>query len=61
MCRGPCLLDELRVPPLRLPADNGASILVDGTSCSAPTFSGMISLINDRRIAVGKSSLGYLN
>jgi tripeptidyl-peptidase-1 len=32
-----------------------------GTSASAPVFGGMISLINDHRIANGKSPLGFLN
>jgi tripeptidyl-peptidase I len=35
--------------------------LVAGTSCSSPIFASIISLINDRRIAAGKSSLGFLN
>jgi len=34
---------------------------VDGTSCSAPTFSGIVSLLNDARISAGKRPLGYLN
>lgn len=34
---------------------------VDGTSCSAPTFSAIVSLLNDVRFAAGKSSLGFLN
>lgn len=34
---------------------------VDGTSCSAPTFAGIVSLINDARLNVGKSTLGFLN
>ncbi|CAK5269875.1 unnamed protein product [Mycena citricolor] len=34
---------------------------VSGTSCSSPTFASVIGLINDRRIAAGKSSLGFLN
>lgn len=32
-----------------------------GTSASAPTFAGLISLINEQRLAVGRSALGYLN
>jgi hypothetical protein len=32
-----------------------------GTSCAAPTFSGVISLLNDLRLAAGKSALGFLN
>ena len=32
-----------------------------GTSCAAPTASGVIALINDARLAAGKSTLGFLN
>lgn len=32
---------------------------VDGTSCSTPTFSAIVSLLNDVRFAAGKSSLGF--
>ena len=39
----------------------GVSIPVDGTSCAAPTFSGVVSLLNDYRLKNGKSTLGYLN
>ncbi len=34
---------------------------VDGTSCSAPIFSGMVSSMNEQRMKAGKSPLGYLN
>ena len=34
---------------------------VDGTSCSSPVFSSIVSLINDALIAEGKSPLGFLN
>ena len=34
---------------------------VDGTSCSAPTFSAIVSLLNDLRFQAGKSALGFLN
>jgi tripeptidyl-peptidase-1 len=34
---------------------------VDGTSCAAPTFTGIISLLNDARATLGKKPLGYLN
>ncbi len=34
---------------------------VDGTSCSSPTLASIISLLNDRLIAAGKSPLGFLN
>jgi tripeptidyl-peptidase-1 len=39
----------------------GELISVDGTSASAPTFGGMLSLINARRKAAGKSSVGFIN
>ncbi|PBK67922.1 family S53 protease-like protein [Armillaria solidipes] len=39
----------------------GVGYLVDGTSCSSPIFASVISLINDRLIAAGKSVLGFLN
>jgi subtilase family serine protease len=34
---------------------------VDGTSCSAPTFAGMISLLNGALLDHGKAPLGFLN
>lgn len=34
---------------------------VAGTSCSAPTMAGVISLLNDIRLGAGKSPLGFLN
>ena len=33
----------------------------DGTSASAPVFAGVVSLLNDARLAAGKSPLGFLN
>ena len=39
----------------------GANYLIYGTSASAPTFSSVISLLNDYRISQGQSSLGFLN
>ncbi|KAG8735912.1 hypothetical protein FRC10_010012 [Ceratobasidium sp. 414] len=33
----------------------------DGTSAAAPTFAGVIALLNDYRISQGKSTLGWLN
>jgi len=35
--------------------------VVDGTSCSCPTFAGIVGLLNSFQIARGKSRLGYLN
>jgi tripeptidyl-peptidase-1 len=35
--------------------------LVDGTSCATPTFSGVLALVNDARLAAGKPALGFLN
>jgi tripeptidyl-peptidase-1 len=34
---------------------------VGGTSASAPIFASIIALINEQRIAAGKSTLGFLN
>merc|ERR1712196_267943 len=34
---------------------------VDGTSASAPSFAGMVSLMNARRKAAGLTTLGFLN
>eukprot|EP00939_MAST-03C_sp_MAST-3C-sp1_P000047 g47.t1 len=34
---------------------------VAGTSCAAPTASGVIALLNDARLQAGKPTLGYLN
>jgi tripeptidyl-peptidase-1 len=32
-----------------------------GTSCSAPIIGGFITLINEQRINVGKSTVGFIN
>jgi tripeptidyl-peptidase-1 len=40
---------------------NGRNEQVSGTSCSAPIFGGIISLLNNNRLSSGKSSLGFLN
>ncbi|KZT58500.1 subtilisin-like protein [Calocera cornea HHB12733] len=34
---------------------------VDGTSCSAPTFASIITLLNDALVRAGKPTLGFLN
>jgi tripeptidyl-peptidase-1 len=34
---------------------------VGGTSCATPTFSGIISLLNDLRLSKGEATLGFLN
>ena len=34
---------------------------VGGTSASTPLFAGLVSLLNDARMAAGKPALGYLN
>ena len=39
----------------------GSQIPVDGTSCSTPTFGGIVSLLNDIRLQHGKKTLGFLN
>ncbi|KAN0025094.1 hypothetical protein ACTFIV_009510 [Dictyostelium citrinum] len=37
------------------------TISVDGTSCSSPSIAAMFSLINDKLLNAGKSTLGFLN
>lgn len=39
----------------------GSSRLVSGTSASAPIFASIISLINEQRLAAGKSTVGFVN
>ncbi|KAI0046855.1 family S53 protease [Auriscalpium vulgare] len=39
----------------------GSAVSVDGTSCASPIFASVVSLLNDRLIAAGKSPLGFLN
>ncbi|KAH9073470.1 subtilisin-like protein [Lactarius deliciosus] len=41
--------------------DDNESYLVEGTSCSAPTVAGIISLLNDYRLANNRRPLGFLN
>ncbi|XHF98877.1 Tripeptidyl-peptidase sed2, variant 2 [Aspergillus wentii] len=41
--------------------DKGALGEVDGTSASAPTFAGVIALLNDARLRDNKKTLGFLN
>jgi len=39
----------------------GRWLTVDGTSASAPSFAGIVSLLNSRRKAAGLTTLGFLN
>jgi tripeptidyl-peptidase-1 len=41
--------------------DKGDDTLVGGTSAAAPTFAGVIALLNSARLEAGKSPLGFLN
>jgi tripeptidyl-peptidase-1 len=41
--------------------NGGRTISVGGTSASTPTFSGIVTLLNDIRLNAGKSTLGFLN
>ena len=41
--------------------DDGVAVPVDGTSCSAPTFAGVVSILNDVRLNSGKKTLGFMN
>ncbi|KAF8849785.1 subtilisin-like protein [Acephala macrosclerotiorum] len=42
-------------------AVDGALSLVYGTSASSPVFGAIVTLINEQRIAAGKSTVGFLN
>ncbi len=42
-------------------AVDGALSLVYGTSASAPVFGSIITLINEKRISVGKRAVGFIN
>ncbi|KAH7908105.1 peptidase S8/S53 domain-containing protein [Hygrophoropsis aurantiaca] len=42
-------------------ASNGVFQLVSGTSASSPVVAAMLTMINDARIAVGKSPVGFIN
>jgi hypothetical protein len=39
----------------------GAPSFVGGTSASAPIFASIITLINEKRLAAGKSTVGFIN
>jgi tripeptidyl-peptidase-1 len=39
----------------------GSSVLIGGTSASAPAWGGIITRINEERIKAGKSTVGFLN
>jgi tripeptidyl-peptidase I len=41
--------------------DQGQITSVSGTSASAPTFAGIVSLVNNALVARGRSPLGFLN
>ena len=40
---------------------NGETLSVGGTSLSSPIFAGLVTLLNEARIAAGKGPLGFLN
>ena len=40
---------------------NGEVEIEAGTSASTPAFAAMIAAVNDARIAIGKSPVGWLN
>lgn len=44
-----------------LTVSNTGSLLADGTSASAPIVAGLITLINQQRLAKGKSTVGFIN
>jgi tripeptidyl-peptidase-1 len=40
---------------------DGSVMPVDGTSASAPVVASVIALLNDRLLAAGRPTLGFLN
>ncbi|KAH9008885.1 subtilisin-like protein [Lactarius hengduanensis] len=55
-------IPDIAAQALKLPFFlRNAGTLVEGTSCSAPTVAGIISLLNDYLIANGRPPLGFLN
>ncbi|PSK33926.1 Protease KEX1 [Elsinoe australis] len=40
---------------------NGSTLGVGGTSASAPIFAGIVTLLNEARLAIGKGPVGFLN
>ena len=40
---------------------DGMAGLISGTSASAPTFTGIVSLLNDARLKAGLPTMGFLN
>jgi len=40
---------------------NARNVRISGTSASAPGLAGFLTLLNDARLAAGKSTLGFLN
>ncbi|KAI0265980.1 tripeptidyl peptidase A [Gloeopeniophorella convolvens] len=40
---------------------SGKAVPVGGTSAASPTFSALVTLLNDARIAAGRPALGFLN
>eukprot|EP00039_Didymoeca_costata_P018301 m.332968 g.332968 ORF g.332968 m.332968 type:complete len:644 (-) comp17037_c0_seq1:896-2827(-) len=41
--------------------NGGGTLSVGGTSASSPTFAGLVSLLNEARLAAGKPKMGFLN
>lgn len=41
--------------------NEGAPILIGGTSASAPTFAAILTRINEERIKAGKKTVGFVN
>ncbi|KIK60501.1 hypothetical protein GYMLUDRAFT_167978 [Collybiopsis luxurians FD-317 M1] len=39
----------------------GQTLSLDGTSCSSPTFAGVVALLNDYKLAKDGTTLGFLN
>ena len=42
-------------------AVDGQFLLINGTSCSSPVGGAILTMVNDARLAVGKSPIGFIN
>lgn len=60
-CAGRGYLDVSAVGDNIVILNSGTPSLIGGTSGPAPVFASILNRINEERIAVGKSSVGFVN
>ncbi|KAF8259525.1 subtilisin-like protein [Lactarius quietus] len=55
-------IPDISAQGLKFPMiSNGEGFYMSGTSCSTPTVAGIISLLNDYLLSIGRKPLGFLN